>query len=423
METIPKIKRVEYGRTSFAKRAADFIFKKLGIKKITFPVSEAASKESAFLVSKIVQHNVKNPVISSTDPTKSEEDMFKMKAIMLLKKHNLSTKMIDAFSSLQMGPRESSDVVAFKQLLEPLPGEEIELTGQFKRHVKRSIPLIETFRLQERSHQTGFPHPMQYTGFALSPSLLPSCPLRPENLPIFYQIHKKKEEAAVALLPRGRFNETAKKTLSYKAEAFNEKKEIFIALHEVLGLTFREDAPREFFEEALKAKDSYHFIASTYESFNKHFIKEAKDHLYQAHVSRFSFSSDASPLEELKEAYSHFINQKREVVDSPYIHFLSSVFEKKILALFLQEMSEIALFPPPKLTEADKIVQTALFRQLSAFLRELETPIASKEEAAEAIERELVEDIALFGRKVEESDPLLDELEKYYIVRQKTFIR
>lgn len=443
LKTIQKYnKRVECQRhISFAKKAADFMFKKLGIekepreRKITLPFCATftnpmdAAREPSFFISKITPQ--------AEDATKLEEDMFRMKAIMLLKKHDLSVKMIDTIPS-NLLPKATADtnIVSFSQLLQPLPGEEIELTGQFKRSssaLKRSIPLIETFRLQSKSHQTGFPHPMQLGGFALSSALFPSCPLRPEKLPNFYNTHRKKEEAAIALLPKGRFNESAKQTLFLKTQVFNKKKGEFIGLHRKLSSAFIKfnDTPLEaegvlspFFSKAQLEQDPYFYISSAYETFNTLFIKETKQHLYETYIANPSYSKD-----KLTKTYSEYIEGKRaelRLLDSEpgdkiaYIHLLSSIFEGNILALFLQEMSEITLFSPPLLRETDRAIQASLFFQQNAFLDELTAPPHNEEEAENVMKRALLSDILHFSKgSLEKNAHLLDELECYYLYRQE----
>lgn len=435
LDTIQKYNRhVEVRKeTSTLKRAADFIFKKLGIeqstseRKITLPVHATFStvKNPSSLFCRITKKEESTPA----DCTKSEQDMFKMKAIMLLKQHNLSIKTIDAVSfQPQAQLMAENNIVSFGQLLKLLPGEEIELTGNFKRipsNLKRSIPLVETFRLQATSHQTGYPHPMQRSGFAFTDSLLPSCPLRPENLPLFYKIHKKKEEAAIALLPKGRFNESAKTTLVYKGQAFLANKKKFLEMHRTLAESFlnlHEDrlhkgAIDSFFFKAKLAVDPYSFIASAYENFNTVFIKEAKENLYEKHI----LSKERTGKEDLTRGYTHFVNSKRESHKAEeFILFLSYYFERPILALFLQEISEIAQMQPPLLNDSDRIVQSVLFNQLTGFLEELEAPLESEEEAEILMEKNLVNDIELFSHRNQDLPlKLLDELEFYYLERHR----
>ncbi|CRX38958.1 hypothetical protein [Estrella lausannensis] len=457
LETIQKHNKIVERRRhmNFAEKATGFIFKTLGMEKkrpldskiiipvqTSFQTKEDKESSPATLFTKSVLTPIAEEPHSASSPTKSERDMFRMKAIMLLKQHNLSVKMIEGASEEVAGEGPSEGIISFRQFISTLPGEEIELTGQFKRlggKVKRSIPLIETFRLQAKSHQTGFPHPLQLAGFAFSDSLFPACPLRPEAIPDFYRIHKKMEEAAVALLPKGRLNEAAKENLCLKINAFNEGKDDYIELHLLLATAFRKirtdpssyvnEAPGLFFSSVGRSKDPFSEIASAYERFNDLFIKEQKKRLYEKHISLFSVADSRERKEALTKAYREGFYKGIEKLNEEssssekraYILYLAALFEESILSLFLQELSEVAGFDPQLLSEGDRIIQAALFNQFDQFYQEINNPLKSKQEAAHCLENNLKEAIDLFERGINGTPPLaklIQEMETYYLSRK-----
>lgn len=438
-------------QVNFIEKASQFLCETLGIEKkipleskIIIPVHSSFHSEQVRSAepSRLFTQNVLVKASDQKSPgapgaTKSERDMFRMKAIMLLKQHNLSVKLVEN-GSLAIAEEESKEgIVSFRQRLSALPGEEIELSGQFKRlggNLKRSIPIIETFRLQAKSHQTGFPHPIQMAGFAFSDSLFPACPLRPEAIPDFYLIHKKMEETAVALLPKGHLNETAKQNLSLKTLAFNEGKDDFLELHAKLASSFLKikqegpvlhaEAPPLFFSTLERSKDPVGEIAAAYERFNDLFIKEQKRHLYRTHITLMGDEEKNQRKEILvktfRESYRQQTERLHEERDS-YILFLASLFESTILSLFLQELSEVSGFDPPLLTESERIVQAVLFKQFEDFFAEIHAPLKSKSEASGTLKKNLETAIDYFQNGIPETSSinrLIGEMEVYYLSRK-----
>ena len=117
------------------------------------------------------------PIPIPEDPfAKYERDAFRMKAFSLLKEYAPSEKLLwlkEAPIRRIIDP--DSKEISMMQTLRPFPGEQINLKGSFKRYSIRAghtAPIAGSFQIDTTSHITGFPHPLQHTGWALDASCL-----------------------------------------------------------------------------------------------------------------------------------------------------------------------------------------------------------------------------------------------------------
>lgn len=164
-------------------------------------------------------------------PSTQELDAFRMKAITLLKHHEINfssfTEQLNLIRAIPIEIEKHSHaktIIAMQQTISIFPGETIKLKGSFKRYPEshcRSIPIPESFLLDTQSQQTGFPHPSQHHGWALSPLLLPKDEI----------LMKKREDIALKLMPKGSLNSKAKELLKLKQQSFQEHLEEFLELH------------------------------------------------------------------------------------------------------------------------------------------------------------------------------------------------
>lgn len=179
---------------------------------------------------------------NSSMPSTFELDAFRMKAISLLKHHEVRfTSWTDQLHMIREVPivvmenppfskAVVESIVAMQQVITPFPGESIELKGAFKRYPQsncHSVPIPESFHMNAQAHQTGFPHPSQHHGWALSSILLgESHPLK-----------EKMGEIASKLMPEGSLNQKAKEMLRLKQHCFNTHTNEFLKLHLQLNQT------------------------------------------------------------------------------------------------------------------------------------------------------------------------------------------
>lgn len=169
-------------------------------------------------------------------PSKQELDAFRMKAITLLKHHDVRfTSLAEQLHMMREVPIVTLDnpalaerIIAMQQTISPFPGETIELKGSFMRDLQsrcHSIPIPESFHISAYSQQTGFPHPSQHHGWALSPMLLPEG----------HALSGKMQEIANELMPKGVLNIKAKEMLKIKQQCFQMHLHDFLELHQQLN--------------------------------------------------------------------------------------------------------------------------------------------------------------------------------------------
>lgn len=151
-----------------------------------------------------------------------EEDLFRMKAISLLKD---SIGLKPAISAVRNAPIQklwdnavSQDFVHARQTVCTFPGEVRILTGVFQCKSTHVIASLVDVKCTLSVHQTGYPAASQYTGgLTLSKAFLDS-----ENIP---ELKSKQHTLAFALLPEGKYYQKAKDLIQLRRDAFNLNKE------------------------------------------------------------------------------------------------------------------------------------------------------------------------------------------------------
>lgn len=269
-------------------------------------------------------------------PSTQEIDAFRMKAITLLKHHEVrftsiaeQLKIIREVPILLIDPPPyaksiSHSIITMQQTLSPLPGETIELKGAFKRHHSQSIPIPESFHLASRSAQTGFPHPSQYTGWSLCPQIVS------EDL----WVHKM-QKMAKQLMPEGSLNKKAKHLLTAKHQTFNTHSQLFLNLHHQLNQRILKKA--QFPENP--TLDTFYAILKT--------EKNVYDVLSRTHEIIVSKVWD-SPTTHEESLFSHEIGA--------FIDLMVDVYKKLLL------------------THKDLLVQASL-KQVQSFMEELDNSV------------------------------------------------
>ena len=429
----------------WGKKISNRLLKKLGLEtkettfpKIFLPISLTSRFEEGDLRIEKKTSEVALKAKINEEPLTHEIDMFRMKGIMLLKNHEIPVKIMDLSNTpVKFTGALDKETVLLSQTLLPLPGEEIQLSGEFIRkqgNLIRSLP--QTFNLLRKSLQSGFPHPIQHAGWAFSDALIPSCPLRPEKMPLFEKLLQRKNAIAIALLPRGRLNLSAKRSLELKEEAFKASKDKFLKLHETLSFAFLDICPdsikpshasdiiRTYFKKLNIAKNPLKQLSNDYSLFEKKCIFSTNKKL----LEKLNF--DKKMVEECKVegylplyAYLEDIYKEslQEIETELYPNLLGKIFEQSILFILIQEASEAFNFSPPLLNLQERIVQASAFKQLISFLDECEEPLETIEAADSLLEKRLKSDIELFKPDFENTFPhlnqIINELEEYSLFR------
>ena len=397
--------------------------------------------------------------------SKTERDIFFMRAITLSKKTALPTKLsVDLTHMIQSAPitatetegDTSASVISMVQMLTPFPGEIVTVQGQFKRDETSPVPSVpdpKSFRVSTIVTQTGFPHPSQYAGWALSNAIIPGNPLRLDLLSHFQAILKIKKQVAADLLPGERLNVKAKELLALKKEAFNENAEIMIPLHQQLTQTLFNRAPYNelkdknsqavldaFYEQVSSHPSPFDYISQTHHLINKYFIEYPFEKLVQEWhdlenpalhegAGKERYKASLAILEEALslscDEIALQLKQPQTKIELATLNFIleqGHLLGKGATALYLQHFSEKIGFPPPLLKNFELLLQTSGIRQVLAFQKELELVMPPQKEERKRLlfkkmERYLKEEIALFrdeGEYEESTSKIAYELERYF---------
>ena len=395
--------------------------------------------------------------------SKTERDIFYMRGITLAKDSELPSKLaVDITNLMQSTPitatetegETSASVISMVQMMTPFPGEVVTVEGQFKRDETSQVPSVpdpKSFRVSTIVTQTGFPHPSQYIGWALSNAIIPANPLRMDLLHYFQAILKIKKHVAADLLPGERLNVKAKELLKYKKEAFNENAEPLILLHQKFSQAIytiapypKDDASPEiidvFYTHVGSHPSPFEFLSQTHYLINKYFIEYPFEKLVQEwhdlenpalHEgdAKERFKAASAILEEAfamscDEVAAH-LKEPQTKIELATLNFVlqqGQLLGRGTTALLLQHFSEKIGYPPPLLKHFELLMQTSAFRQIMAFQKELELQLPPQDEEKkrilfEKMERYLKEEISLFLDEGEYEEPtakIAYELERYF---------
>lgn len=409
----------------------------IGKKRQTVDKLQHAFAKIAFVLDPPKEASTKEK-ISAT-----EVDLFRMKAITLLRDHKLKVKResVQKAPIILLSDDTDHEVISLFQTISPFPGETIELKGKFKRipgHSERPIPLSDSFHLTTSSTQTGFPHPSQYYGWSLAVQLIPICPHRLEIMTHFSTLQERRKEIANALLPMGHLNEIGKELLKLKKETFDAHKEKLLPLHQTLYETilhlslhgdFSTDPISRYFDLLASLPYAYDYLSDTNAIINEKFIKIPYNQLQEARLTAPAFLKNRNDtqrflLEKIQEQEEKLKKESEEAVNDferytlDYILLMGKALANGIVPIILQELSENLSFAPPLLDEFSRLLQYSAYKQMMAFLDELNQELPAQEEMHLYLNNLLLEDIALFKNEESEEEEkisrLLNELEAYY---------
>lgn len=259
-----------------------------------------------------------------------EEDLFRMKAISLLKD---SIGLKAAIKAVKEAPIQkvwdeshaNNEMFLATQTVSTLPGEKRIITGLFDMKNGGSLVNLHcTLNVQ----QTGYPASCQYSGGLVLAGWL-----------VDESFREQQQALAKDLLPEGPKNEKAKKLISCKKEAFNQHRETFLRLHEENTLSFLSQGferdlteterhiVQQFFHKLYRTQQPFGLISETFQFISDHIINEmmTKEELM---LICSKGSADITP----------FILLMSEVL----IPALSRIKEKEELTLFDQGLLSLA---------------------------------------------------------------------------------
>lgn len=467
------IEKIKIAPNSLKNRVTKFVMEKSGFSvnpnlvhhKIIIPTDpsfyfNASSEDVVETTSQKVSTILNDHKLKESPLTSQETDIFRMKAISLSKATNLPGTLKDTLQSLlwdvpiqSVGLQEGSEetVISLVQTLSAFPGETIKVYGAFKRYkssVVPSVPISGEFKISSTSKQTGFPDPLQYTGFALSNTLIPEYPNRLDLIPGVAEILEKKQKMAHELLPEGKFNPKAKHLLKQKKELINSHTKVFSPMHQELveSLIASADLSDEdeknllnstsdFFNHASLSRRFCETIGTAYRLINELFIEHPFNKLHEEWLEELNELIIDSPPKEKYKACIHILESaiahSKEVLSSK-IGELPEGLERSLLTfasglgeaigngckpIVLQKLSEKIGYPPPMLNNYERKLQIVAYRQLLIFQLELDTLDTVSEDYLKNL---IAFETALFQGNEEEDSfqdhalSLINELEVYY---------
>lgn len=411
--------------------------------------------------------------VNNSEPTKNEVEALHMKAVTLLRSPDFPPSLRTASKTwlkespviatvskaFFTGEDADASIVSLKQTISPFPGEVITVQGSFKRDAKShvpSVPIPNSFHVSTKAFQTGFPHSLQHTGWALADELIPSTPLRLNDLPLFQELYHKKATLAKELLPTGSLNENAKSILKLKKRIFDENCQDFLSMHERLfnGIVrsaqdpqvttqYAEPIIRQFYEKLKSHQKPFEHLSHVHHIINELFIKAPYQALQETWIEgKLPPTSPTDPKEYyfaslnlLEKEILKVIDDLKQNTEEPaaqissteldYLLCIGTLIGSASKAIILQQFSETIGFPPPLLSNFEKKIQTCVFKHELAFTEEMSLD-PNAPETKETLERltrkHLKEEYNLFKMDSSEyfhdlSVKISNELEIYYNAR------
>lgn len=364
-------------------------------------VSKPQSKEhtppfSAVMLTKVM-----------SDPlSKQETDLLRIKASTLLKQHNIKLhSMAETLQAIKESPihtslDDESSIATLSLLLTLIPGLTIEVQGAFKRDKNLpnySTPISDRFRLYTHSLHQGFPHPLQYTGWALGNAAVPSYPHRLDQMPLFAPMYANKQESAKALLPEGELFEKAREQWKLRSQTFSAHAPELLKLHRKLNIAVLHAAPpacvppdteeviHQFFDVLSRHPSPIDYLARTHQAINEHFIERPHGLLQDLWINRKDEDSDTllakakALLAEDNELIQRMFEEGCQLaLDESEQHALAyacrmgCVIQTSMQSILMQHFSETFGWPPRMLSDFEQKLQTAVYKQLMTFLDDIE---------------------------------------------------
>ncbi len=395
--------KINKAPTDWGSRIARFLYSQGGmfigerLAKIELPARASAKINFPFPSITIPKSSNTRPVylatLSLVKPSTQTLELYLMKVISLLVKSELllnsEAREIVRATPYVISLDKEKEVLGISQVLEPLPGQTINVSGAFKRDSHSSLYTIflpDACEFSTQSVQTGFPHPLQRHGFAFSEALMPLNLGSPENTSVFSELHAIKKKIALELLPKGALNAKARLLIRMKKQTFESDAAKFLKLHEQLTLAIcgkgiiapdKKDVIKKFFELAAGRPNGYEFISSVNNQIITQCITLPQKALLQSHsaVSFENCQAEFNPEAVMKNAFEGSLKnhndkfKEKEVL--AYIALICSVIFPPAKQIVLQNYSKISSSIPPTLGKFANAIEASLYHQLKDFHHEL----------------------------------------------------
>lgn len=376
-------------------------------------------------------------------------ELYQMKIIAFLEKENLlspmETRELILRTPTDFKVDQEAEHATISQQLCPIPGQCIRVSATFQIDRRtRSFSIFQSDNLSVDSTQTGFPHPLQHNGWALSEVLIPKCLHRPQRLVHYPELYRKQLEIAQELL--GPLSEKARYLLAMKRRTFEEYRVEFLKAHKLLTFAIADAAPQNsiphdfsesvdsFFAFLSASNSPYDLLAQAQEQLMEGIVKQSFTALENEWLTGTLATSECSRSLLAKKMEKSFAGWNERISDTENVNnghkwiFRYCIAMGKILAvpvqqLLLQQHSEKMKVEPPELDLFSKKMQVALYLQLWEFHHELSLNL-KEVDPYRHFSRLLEDDLMLF--KVTElqrlpwkSVAVANELEAYYKERAR----
>lgn len=357
--------------------------------------------------------------------SKQSTELFQMKVIALLERYGIASNP-EARNFVKTSPihatiQDDASMCTLTQTLSLFPGQKIVVKGKSSLDPKtQTINTLfpDSFHLLLELTQTGFPHPIQRTGWSLASQLIPDFPQRIDLLDKTGVLFLRRNEVIANLLQQGHLLQQAKGLHILKRNIFEKHTSELIDLHKNLAAAFLKaaSAPQEIHLEAeeffrhlslhptpIKAlSEIYHtikenFIVKPHQLLLNAIIKgKSTDLTNTNHEVRYQVAKNL--LEEALNQAKHELQTSNIIhVNSNYIKFLGEIYAKASKNIILQYLSEDLIFQPPTFSSFESKLQAAAYLHLNDFLDELLTEQTHTEESIyQRIKKQILSDIHLF---------------------------
>ena len=407
-----------------------------------------------------ISHASTENTFASVPMSKQSAELFHMKALSLLERYGIATnpeaRDLVKHSPIHASIADDDTTCTLKQTLNLFPGQTVVVMGRSALDPKTlSISSLfpETFCLTLKSTQTGFPHPSQRTGWALTHQLLPDSPQRVDLLHMVATLFSRKGQAVANLLPQSSLLKKAKTLRTYKGLCFQQHREELLNMHKTLAQSIVQAAPAtlhpkdaeqtitKFFDALRSHPNPFEWLTETYHLLRECFIVKPHQTLLEAILrgkstdlgSKFPLTRYHEAKRVLDQAFDAAVNEitqhtgsaklTNEKIKFAFIHCMGTLLGHASKAIILQYLSEDLVYPPPSLTPFENAVQAAAYTHLYDFLNELEMTLGpdyahSQQAIFEILKKEISTDIRLF----QNNEPLVitQELSSYFQQRYES---
>jgi hypothetical protein len=416
-ETLEKRLQHRYSKKILKLFSKEFVKAIQDLPKIALPHKNSLEYHYPEHPPKLERERFTSPLQHASDIFLSQQsvELFHMKTLSLLERYGIATNP-EARSVIKQSPiytiiEGDSSKCTLSQTLTLFPGQVIHVIGTSEldpknRTIRRFSP--ETFSISLESNQTGFPHPLQRTGWTLTHSLLHDCPQRIDLLHYTAEVLEKKKSIISTLLPHTPLMEKAKSLLKIRKRVFENKIEEFIDLHKQLALTIARAAYRSpfpsfefidhFFMAALNHPKAFDWLSETNQMISEFFITKPHQTLIHSilnqSAAKFGSQDSVKRFLALKELFDTILIEAKKNIASlkaaagsaneqvrlNYVEEVGKIFASSAQTIILQYLSEDLMFQPPKLQLFDQKVQAATYQHVLDFANELSTPFEAEPE-------------------------------------------